>query len=259
MKVLCIINPAAGKDFPVLAVMNRFFREHKIDWSVYVTETENYIEGDFDAVVSYGGDGTLTKYLPKCNCPVLPLHGGTGNVIAKELKIPTKLEDAMQLLLDGTAKSFDSFTLNSKERFLRAYTGPPAKTLKNVNREDKNKIGLAAYIEAIARGTKYEPKKYLLKIDNKEKQIETNLLLITNFSTIGFAGLKIDQKINPNDGVLNLISVNDPIYISRNHWQFKKLRIKTDKKTVWSIDDDFQETDEIEIEVKPNSCQLITL
>ncbi len=258
MKVLCIINPAAGKDFPVLAVMNRFFRKNKIDWSVYVTETENYIKGDFDAAVSYGGDGTLTKYLPKCNCPVLPLHGGTGNVIAKELKIPTKLEDAMQLLYNGNAKTFDSFVLNGKKRFLRAYAGPPAETLKHVGREDKNRLGLAAYIEAITQGTKYEPKKYRLNIDGENKEIETNLILISNFSTIGFAGLKINEKIDPSDGILDLISVNDPIYISKNHWRFKTLNIKTEEKNVWSIDDDFHETNEIKIEIIPNNYQLIT-
>ncbi len=61
-----VVNPASGRDEPVLNVLNDVFGGHEVDWQVSVThrygdaglQTRTAIEDGVDLVAGYGGDGT---------------------------------------------------------------------------------------------------------------------------------------------------------------------------------------------------------
>jgi diacylglycerol kinase family enzyme len=260
MKIVCIINPESGRDCPILSKLDRFFKEQKIDWDVYVFNTERAknISGEgFDYAVVYGGDGTLTETIRHINIPILPLQGGTANLIAKAVNIPEDIGDALKLLKKHKTKSFDSFSVNGKKYFLRAYTGPPATSMKKVKRDEKKTFGEAAYINALLKSIKYEPRKYTVTIDGEKEEIKTNIFLVSNFASIGLGEFKIDERMDPADGKLDLLCINDALTLSRSHKQFEKLTVKTDKKLTWSVDGNFPEFKEITFEVNKKDVKLI--
>ena len=98
----------------MLNVLNTVFREAGIDWDVFITKdagdaerlAREAAEAGVDAVVVYGGDGTVTEAaagLVGTEVPLAILPGGTANAIALALGIPTDLEAAAALLARNTA------------------------------------------------------------------------------------------------------------------------------------------------------------
>ncbi len=65
-RVHVVVNPASGKDEPVLNTLNDVFREHGVTWDVSVThrygdaadQARAAIADGVDLVAAYGGDGT---------------------------------------------------------------------------------------------------------------------------------------------------------------------------------------------------------
>jgi diacylglycerol kinase family enzyme len=257
MKVLCIINPASGKSFPILSVLNDFFRKNSIKWEVHITETKPLLIKGYDLVIIYGGDGTITEYLAKINLPVLILPGGTGNSIAKTLNISPDPAQALKLLKKGKKKKFDAFLVNKKIKFLRVFNGNTSLKMKEVDRKEKNLKGIAAYIEAFIKGSTFKKEKFKLIIDGKKENIESNLLIISNFAYAGVGVIKIDKRIDPQDGYLDLLSINDPMHLFKNHWKFKRLTILTKKPNLWSVDDQFFKLKKLEIKILPKKFELI--
>jgi diacylglycerol kinase family enzyme len=108
-RIHVVVNPAAGKDEPILNTINDVFHEHGIEWGVSVTRkygdatefARQAAETGFDIVAGYGGDGTQHEIAnglmgSKAIMGILP--GGTGNGYANELGTPKKLRPALELL-----------------------------------------------------------------------------------------------------------------------------------------------------------------
>ena len=90
-RVRVIVNPAAGQDKPILAILNRVFRSEGITWDVDLSHAsgdamrfaqralESRAAGDVLAVS--GGDGTVSEVagvLAGSDLPLAVLPGGTG-------------------------------------------------------------------------------------------------------------------------------------------------------------------------------------
>jgi diacylglycerol kinase family enzyme len=114
-KVKVVINPAAGKPEAILSTINDVFGPAEITWDVAVTlkagdaEVAARAAADerYDLVAAYGGDGTVAEVaagLAEGGRPILLLPGGTGNVLAAELDIPPKLEDALALAVGSAGR-----------------------------------------------------------------------------------------------------------------------------------------------------------
>jgi diacylglycerol kinase family enzyme len=90
-RIHVIINPASGKDEPVLSVLNTVFIEANVEWDAYVTKKDDEIrevtkryagQHGIDAILAYGGDDTVAEVaagLIGTNIPLGILPGGTAN------------------------------------------------------------------------------------------------------------------------------------------------------------------------------------
>ncbi|MEO6630239.1 MAG: acylglycerol kinase family protein, partial [Mucilaginibacter sp.] len=106
-----IINPASGKEEPVLSYINRLFTGSRVNWDISVTkkdkgagEIARSLIGKTDLIAVYGGDGCVTAVAAALHGKLLPMAiipGGTANVMAKELGIPTDTVEALALLKKG--------------------------------------------------------------------------------------------------------------------------------------------------------------
>jgi len=109
-RMLIIVNPYATtvsdrlKNLVVYALQGRY------DVEAVATEAQNHateigreaIDGGYDVVVAFGGDGTLNEVangLAGTDIPVSVLPGGSTNVVARSLGIPNDVVDATEHLL----------------------------------------------------------------------------------------------------------------------------------------------------------------
>lgn len=109
-RMLVIVNPYATtvsdrlKNLVVYALQGRY------DVEAVTTEAQNHateigreaIDGGYDVVVAFGGDGTLNEVangLAGTDIPVSVLPGGSTNVVCRTLGIPNDVVDATEHLL----------------------------------------------------------------------------------------------------------------------------------------------------------------
>ena len=106
-----ILNPASGKEEPILSYIHKAFKETAIKWHIIVTHEENdavntakSLIGKTDLVVVYGGDGSITqvaKGLRGTETPLAIIPGGTANVLSKEMGIPQDAKTALEMIAGG--------------------------------------------------------------------------------------------------------------------------------------------------------------
>ena len=109
-KVHVVINPAAGKDEPIMNVLNDVFHPAGVDWDISITHKSGdgtrlaaeAAASGVDLVAAYGGDGTqmeIANGLLGTGVPQAILPGGTGNAMAHDLGISLNLREAAELIV----------------------------------------------------------------------------------------------------------------------------------------------------------------
>ncbi len=153
-RMLIIVNPYATtvssrlKNLVVYALQARYEVE-----AVDTEASEHAIEigreardGAYDIVVAFGGDGTLNEVangLAGTDVPVTVLPGGSTNVVARTLGIPTDVVDATEHLI-GLADDFrkrrvDLGTVNGRRFVFACGMGLDATVVKRVDAHPKLK------------------------------------------------------------------------------------------------------------------------
>ena len=124
-KVLFIINKYAGTGYqPLLegSIIDTCAR-HGIECTIEYTKGRGHAtelaraSAEFDQVVAVGGDGTVNEVaqgLLNTSVPMGILPNGSGNGLARHLKIPINIPRAMEYLMASKEIAMDTFTLNGK-------------------------------------------------------------------------------------------------------------------------------------------------
>lgn len=218
-KIHIIVNPGAGNNEPILAYLNESLHPSKIIWEVFLTHkagdatvlAEKAVKEKVDAVVVYGGDGTVmeaSQALFKTDTPLAIIPGGTANVMAKELGIPTSTIEAINLLKTNSLikKRIDMGKVNGKPFIIRLNLGILAEMVKSTKRKEKNKFGILAYLTSAIKHTISLPREeYKLILDGKKVKIKGVALVIANSGNIGIEGLSFLPNIDIADGLLDII------------------------------------------------------
>jgi diacylglycerol kinase family enzyme len=230
-----IINPASGRDEPILNPINDVFGRYDIPWEAHVTHqsgdatrlTVEALEAGADLIVSYGGDGTITEIVNGMvgkGVPLALLPGGTGNGIAIELKIPDELIPALELIgVSAARRQLDVGRCGDHYIIQRIFVGLPEDF--RPSRELKDRIGFLAYPLHVAKFLKERSTiKFRVSVDDQEFEENGILCLINN---IGYSNsqrlqdlverLFLDVQIHKGPGgtipaeatVLNNISPED--------------------------------------------------
>lgn len=238
-----IINPAAGNNEPVLNIINDVLSPYEdIQWDVQVTHgpgdatemAHQAAEAGCDLIAVYGGDGTLMEVINGLlanghNTPIAILPGGTGNTVAADLGIPSKLADALRVVATSPARrQLDVGEVNGRYFLLRAYTGIGSDN--NASRELKDRIGILAYpIKGLQFLKGHQPAAFRITVDT-EKIEEPGILCyvnniaysrapqlqdwlertfldvqVRNGSENGNAQEPVLQTIDPTDGLLDIV------------------------------------------------------
>jgi diacylglycerol kinase family enzyme len=286
-RVLCIINPASGLDYPILAVANRFFREANIGWEPRITLTESDARrfaraargGKYDAVVACGGDGTVTEValaLAGTGIPTLHVPVGTGNVIAKELGIMLQPPQALALLRRGEHRlvDWDVFRCNRRTLLMRVNVGVFSEGKERVSREIKDKYGLLAYVFAAFKNlTEADISTYEIEVDGRRHTTRGYGLMLANNANLGLEGVQLLPQIQPTDGLLDLVVLRDigvgtlaKLTINTllqnksqelEHYRGKAIRVRMRPKQPVYFDDSAAPTATLNARILPGRVRLI--
>ncbi len=280
--VKIIINPAAGRDEPILNTLETVFRDHDLQWRVDITHdlgdgkrlAQAAIQDGCDLIAAYGGDGTLMDVangVVGSDVPLALLPGGTGNALIAKLGIPGTLKDAAQLIVEaGREQTIDVGYVEEADWYflLRMDFGIAGEMFQKATREQKDQYGIAAYvISAIESWRDKQEVHYQLTIDGETIAAEGMVCLIANMGSIlGDLDLSFAPVAQTDDGLLdvyvvkkNVASLNTIASLVFNqqvfaevlqHWRGESIRVETDPLQQAGVDgDDFLPT--------PLTCRAI--
>lgn len=217
MHSLIIVNPVSGAG-------NNKDRKKEIEkiasglgWHGHIEETaknitadkivKKYLKKGVRHIIACGGDGTVMEAasaLVDKNIPLSVVPLGTGNIFALNLGISSDIKSALTQAMKGKVKKIDMGLANKTFFGVNAGMGFDADMMKMAERDQKDKLGLFAYILA---GIKLLPRKresFTILIDDKKPfTIKARSVIIGNMEKTA-AGIKIIPGANPKSGALKI-------------------------------------------------------
>ena len=144
----------------------------------------------------------------------------------------------------------------------------------DANTAVKSKLGQLAYgITAIKTTATAQPITYKLLLDGKEVIEEGASLTVTNAGNIGIGDMSFLPGISVNDGLLDVILLNnsDPLSMLQiagttlfqtgsdvlKHWQCKQVAIKMDSEVKYICDDCEESSKNIDIIIRPLALSIL--
>jgi diacylglycerol kinase (ATP) len=296
-RVHIIVNPASGQDGLNLPALNKILHELEIDWEMFVTSrggearerAKLAIEAGIDAIVVYGGDGTILEVassMSGSDIPLVIIPGGTANVLSVELGIPSDQTQAA-LLLGGAPnaiRALDMGVLVGANResgnqsdlfFFHLGMGLEGAMHEKADREAKDRAGMFAYVIAALK-TLSNPtsSRYHLTLDSEVVEAEGINCMVTNFGSVGVSGITLSHAIDMSDGLLDVIIFQDAnisslLSAAANavtsgelarpllQWQAREVTIVADPKQTLVVDGELIEVDTITVRVMPQFVRVV--
>ena len=220
--VCIVVNPAAGRNRPILGPINDVLHPAGVRWDVSITNgpgdaTESArraVADGVDAVGVYGGNGTVAEVaegLADSGVPLWVLPGGTGNGTAREFGLPLTLKAAASVLVDPETRvtSVDLGRVGERVFVLRAGIGAIVEIDRLASREIKDRVGGLAYVsaglEVLGRA---ESSSYRLTIDDEVVEQDAVACIIANGAGAGAFGVP-GEDISMTDGALDVFLYGD--------------------------------------------------
>jgi YegS/Rv2252/BmrU family lipid kinase len=289
---MVVINPVAGKDQPVLKVINTVFKAAGADWDVRVTKeagdgqrfAQEAIRLGADVVAVNGGDGTVMEVangLAGSPVPFAILPGGTANVMSLELGIPNDLFEACALAADPhpEIRVIDMGKIGEQYFLTRLSMGLPAAMVEGADREAKDRLGVFAYALAGLQSLANPPvARYSINIDGQEVESEGLTCIIANSGMMGVSGmpgLSMAPNISLNDGLLDVIVLTKadlPSLLSLavsvmggseneralQHWQARQVTVAAGPIQTVQLDGELLGQTPVSVEVAPGAvCAIV--
>lgn len=179
------------------------------------------VEKGFDIVVAVGGDGSINEIargLVDSNTALAIIPLGSGNGLARALKVPLNVDKAMDLIANGRPRPMDVGFANEHLFLSNAGIGFDAKVAEEFRHtKHRGLYGYASQVIKSFRTYRYLP--YNIEIDGQKLTKPAFLLTIANSNQFGFE-FKLASEATVFDGKFDLCLV-PPI----NFWQLAPLSI----------------------------------
>ncbi len=166
-------------------------------------------ESDGAPILVLGGDGTVMEVVGALvgrGVPVGILPGGTGNQLARHLRIPLHVGRAARALANARPVSLDLGRLTDGRYFsLAAGLGVDAAMIAGASAESKRRFGVGAYVWSAARallGARLFPVRIVA--DGKVFEREAALAMIANVGAVMDGRFSLGPGVSPTDGWLDL-------------------------------------------------------
>ena len=291
-KMLLILNPNAGlrQARRLLPEMIARFTDAGYLCTVMITEKRGDavgfaadLAGDFDTVVTCGGDGTLNETITGLmrggHTTLLGyIPCGSTNDFAASLGYGKDLMQNCDVIAEGTARTLDIGCYNGERYFsytasFGAFTSASYTTPQDV----KNVLGHAAYIlEGIRSLPEIRPVHMRFTVDGEEHEDDWLFGAVCNSTSLGGV-LKLDAAdVDMNDGMFEMLMVRNPKDIlelnrilsslaAKKHddpllcfYRGKEFRFMGDPEMKWTLDGEAADGgEEITVRNIPGAIRLI--
>jgi len=249
-KTYVVLNPVAGISEPgtVRERIESALRAREIPFEIYATTGQRdedirrlvryAVKRGFKLFVSAGGDGTLSNVIDGLigtELPLVIIPTGTWNALARALDIPLQVDQAIDLIFqDHTIQTIDAMQVGENYFVLSVSAGIGSLTMKNVERQDKRRLGKFADLRrAIAELLEFRAFRFEVKIDGKPRRFRASELMVANTSILGIKALQLDPSIRMDDGKLNVCCI-----YANSLTDYVKLGIsmfRRDQKRNWNV------------------------
>jgi len=221
-KAILFFNKKAGniKAGKQPQIIRAYFDKHNID--LEIVEIPKPL-GDIDKIISQalnngtelfvaaGGDGTVSlvsNSLVGTEVPLGIIPLGTGNLLAKELNIPLKLEDALELITaqDHETTKIDTFSFDNRYYLMNISVGVSPRIMESTDSSDKQRLGVFSYlIHFVQQIFGIQLQRISLEFDHQNTTLMASEVLITNIGTAGVDPLIWSEDVSLDDGILDLL------------------------------------------------------
>ncbi len=211
-----MVNPASRRGARLLHTAEGAFRTAGVAYHVLTTgkpghalESVRDAASGWDAVFVLGGDGTVMEVvgaLAGTGIPVGVLPGGTGNLIAGSLGVPSRVDRAVRALLAGECRRVDLGRFESGVYFaFAAGLGIDATMIASTGAGHKRRWGVLAYFLSAGTAALRRPEFNLTAVvDGTEVRVPAILAMVANAGSLFGGRLLLGPGISAHDGMLDL-------------------------------------------------------
>ena len=223
-RMLVIVNPISGvgRQKKIERILNDNLNKDLFDYTVRYTEhihhgTELAREGamqGFDVITAVGGDGSVNDVISGMhgsNATLGIIPCGSGNGLARCMKIPLTPALAIRVLNQENEGTIDTIILNDKY-YIASIAGVGFDAFIARLMKSAKLRGFSAYLNLILREyPSYESKDYTLVIDGKEIHRKAWFTTFANSNQFGY-NAAVAPQAKLDDGLID-ISIVDKIPI----------------------------------------------
>jgi diacylglycerol kinase (ATP) len=222
MKPCVILNPAAGSAKNADGIRKQLEALNPV--AVYVTNKKGQAAGfarkaiqhKCDYIIAAGGDGTLNEVIngianhgKDVRIGLLPL--GTGNDFARSLRLPTTLDENIEILKAGKTRAIDLVRVRSDR--VRYFVNVSAGGFSGLVNEKltpamKRTWGPLAYVRSAAAALpELHGYKTQVELSDGEKlTVDLYNMIVANGSFVA-GGLPVAPDADPSDGLLDVVMI----------------------------------------------------
>ncbi|RYG31133.1 diacylglycerol kinase family lipid kinase [bacterium] len=220
-RIVVILNPGSGSsDEGLRDTLEKALRDGGADYEIRETTKERdgavlakeAREEGVRQVMACGGDGTVMAVInglgandeesPAVTLSIVP--GGTANLIAAALGVPTDPEEAVKVALEGEERDVDLGRRDETLFALGIGVGLTERLVSEASTEAKEKIGRWAYLFAMLKEIGAKPNRFELQLDGGETIRDHGVaMVIANSGELGH-GMRFAPDAKLDDGKLDV-------------------------------------------------------
>lgn len=221
-RALVIANPVASrmKESAERAVVDTLTSG---GWSIDLERTtgpgaatglaESAVREKMDAIVVLGGDGTVMQAAGAAvgtETRICVIPGGTGNLLAGNLRIPSDSVKAARILLAGRKRRIDLGRVERPDGVhyfsVACGAGYDARVMEGTPPEFKRRWGFGAYVATTFRLIPLIKKvPHRITVDGVVMEVPTSIAMVANCREIIPPLVKLKRDVSFDDGLLDLI------------------------------------------------------
>lgn len=222
-KILFVVNPVSGtgkREKALELIKSKLLPsfDYKIVTTKFpgeATEIVNaYHKHGFTKVIAVGGDGTVNEVAKAVAGTAIEmgiLPTGSGNGLARHLKIPMNITKAIEVINRGKTINIDNGVINDRMFFCTSGVGFDA--LIGNRFAEASKRGLSTYAKiTIKEYFSYKEQQYTLTVNGAKLERSAYMITFANASQYG-NNAYIAPKADISDGLMDIVIVRRfPLY-----------------------------------------------
>jgi diacylglycerol kinase (ATP) len=222
-----IFNPSAGKGRgeTTASAAQQELRTRGLLAELHPTQSPQHavalardLSARCDAIVAIGGDGTINEVangmaeaadaaaasgLPAHNCRLGIIPAGTVNVLALELKLPFRLQQACAVIAAGKTLPLDLGKVNNRRFTLMIGAGIDALTIRNVDLRAKRLSAELAFVATgLTKGLAERPPEFAVTVNGTTHRAT---FFVAGNCRYYAAHLAMTPDADPTDGLLDIL------------------------------------------------------